>query len=393
MPRVNAKLTEKEIVSAKPRDRDYRLFDDGRLFLLVRKSGTKVWQYPYKFNGKRNTYTIGKHGEISTAEARRERDRIREMIAGGIDPNAHKKTVRVIQEYAHKNNFEAVAREWFSKQVLAEKHGKNVLSRLQLDVFPIFGHQPVNKVSRQEVLHVLQKIEDRGALDVAKRIGQYCAAIFDYALLKELCDSNPALGLSKFIKASKVNHRACLSEAELPEFLRRLEDYRGGRLVMLAMKLLVLTFVRPGELRSAPWEEFDFQKAEWRIPAERMKMKRDHIVPLSKQALKTLKQIEKISGGGKLLFPGNKNFKTPISDVTLIKCLKILGYGGKATPHGMRATASTILNERGFRSDVIERQLAHVERNKIRKAYNRAEYLEERREMMQWWGDYLYAAS
>ena len=267
-----------------------------------------------------------------------------------------------------------------------------MLSRLELDAFPIIGKQAINKISRQQVLHVIQKIEERGALDVAKRIGQYCAAIFDNALLKGLCESNPAMGLAKTVETKAVTHRPCLKEKQLPDFLEKLEEYRGGKLVQLAMKLLMLTFVRPGELRGARWEEIDEDKAEWRIPASRMKMKRDHIVPLSKQALAVIAEIKKLSGDSEILFPGRKNFKTPISDVTLIKCLKILGYGETATPHGMRATASTIFNENNFNSDHIEMQLAHVESNKIRGAYNRALYLNERRKMMQWWGDYLKKA-
>ena len=389
MPRLNRKLTELEIRNAKPKDRDYKLYDVGGLRLYVHRTGTKVWQYPYKHNGKWNIYTIGKHGDISTVEARTSRDTARKLLDEGIDPNGEKKTTRIKRDYENRNSFEAIAREWYSKQDWTEKHAANVLSRLEIDVFPVLGRLAISKVSRQEVLRVLQNIEERGALDVAKRMSQYCTCIFDYALTKGLCESNPSTGLSKILKATKVKHRAYLKEAQLPEFLEALEQYRGGRLVKLAMKLLMLTFVRPGELLGARWEEFDFSKSEWRIPAQRMKMKREHIVPLSPQALAVIEEIKEMTGNAEILFPGNRNIRKPISDVTLIKCLIILGYGGKATPHGMRSTASTILNERKYRGDVIERQLAHIESNKIRKAYNRAEYLDERREMMNWYGSYL----
>lgn len=280
MPRQNRKLTDLEIRTAKPKATDYKLYDEGGLRLLIRKSGTKVWQYPYRFNGKWNIHTIGKHGDITTLEARAKRDEAKRMLDEGIDPNHQKKAVRIKREYEHKNSFEAIAREWYEKQSWADKHAANVLSRLELDVFPIIGRHPIQKITRQEVLHILQNIENRGACDVAKRIGQYCSAIFDYALLKGLCDSNPAMALAKIVKTNSVTHRACLKEKQLPDFLQKLEDYRGGDLVKLAMKLLMLTFVRPGELRGARWEEIDEKKAEWRIPANRMKMKRDHIVPL-----------------------------------------------------------------------------------------------------------------
>lgn len=389
MPRTNKKLTEVEIRNAKPKDKDYKLYDEGGLRLLVRKTGTKAWQYPYKLNGKENVYTIGQYPEIGSAEARKLRDEARKMIREGRVPTEEKKAIKLKAMYENRNSFHALAMEWFDKQIWAKKHKANILRRLELDVFPFIGHKPVNKITRLDVLQALQKIEARGALDVAKRVNQYCAGIFDYALLIGLCEMNPAMGLSKAIKSQAVTHRAYLKEKELPEFLTKLEAYRGRPLIKFALQLLMLTFVRPGELRGARWDEINEDKAEWRIPAARMKMRRDHYVPLSSQALDVIKQIRKISGTCELLFPGIKNSQTPISDVTLIKALKILGYGGTATPHGMRATASTILNENGFRPDVIERQLAHVEKNKIRAAYHHSEYLDDRRKMMQWWGSHL----
>ena len=311
MPKIVKKLTNADLLAAKPRDKDYRLHDGDGLKLQIRPSGTKVWQYHYFLNGHWNIYTIGKLGDVSMVQARAKRDELKKLVDEGIAPNEHKKQTRIKRQYENRNSFEAIAREWHTKQNWAEKHKANVLSRLELDAFPIIGKQAINKISRQEVLHILQNIEQRGALDVAKRIGQYCAAIFDYALLKGLCESNPAMGLAKVVQTKGVQHRACLKEKELPDFLKKLEAYSGGKLVMLAMKLLMLTFVRPGELRGARWEEIDEKKAEWRIPASRMKMKRDHIVPLSKQSLAVIAEIKQISGNYEILFPGRKNIKNP----------------------------------------------------------------------------------
>lgn len=392
MPKINRKLTDTEIRNAKPKDKDYKLYDEGGLRLLVRKSGTKAWQYPYKLHGKANLYTIGQYPQTSVSEARKARDEVRLLVQQGINPNKDKQERYWANQPETEMCFEAIAREWHSKQIWNEKHASNILRTLEADVFPKIGKKPIYEVNAQDVLRILRAIEDRGALDVAKRVNQRCTAIFDYAIVRGICDNNPATGRAKIIQARKVKHRPYLKDEQLPEFLNALENYVGSKKVKLAMKLLVLTFVRPGELRNTQWDEIDEDKAEWRIPAERMKMKRPHLVPLSSQALEVLSELKKLTGKSKLLFPSSKNPSKPISDVTLTKVLIILGYIGekKVVPHGMRATASTILNEKGqFRPDVIERQLAHVEKNKVRAAYHHAEYLDERKSMMQWWGDYL----
>lgn len=271
MPKANRKLTEVEIKNAKPKNVDYKLYDEGGLRLLIRKSGTKVWQYPYKFHGKHNVFTIGKHGEeVTTAEARQKRDEIRKLVKEGIDPNDQKKAVRLKREYEHRNSFEEITKEWLQKQQWTPKYKASTQTRLENDIFPVIGHKPIMKITRQELLHALQRIEDRGALEMAARINQCCARIFDYALIKGICNSNPAIGLSKAIKSHKPQNRPYLRESQLPEFLKKLETYPGSELVKLAMKLLVLTFVRPGELRGARWDEINEEKAEWRIPAHRM---------------------------------------------------------------------------------------------------------------------------
>jgi integrase len=225
-------------------------------------------------------------------------------------------------------------------------------------------------------------------------VGQRCVAIFDYAIAKHLCEFNPAIGRAKFLKKQATNHRPSLKADQLPEYLQKLEAY-SGKTVKLALKLLLLTFVRPGEVRGGRWEEIDEEKAEWRIPAERMKMNRPHVVPLSQQALEVIKELRALTGKGKLMFPGTCHVTKEISDVTLLKALKLMGYQGekKIVPHGMRHTASTILHESGFKTEVVEAQMAHIDRNKVRAAYNHAQYFEERKQMMQWWGDYLEGAA
>ena len=387
MPKQITKLTEAEIKGAKPEKKARKLFDGDNLILLVRPSGTKVWQYAYKLNGKNNVYTIGQYPEIGSAKARELRDEAKEMVKKGIAPIESKPTHKL--PVGAKNSFKTIGHEWLNKQLWVEKHKSNVTRQLDRDIFDLLGSRPIRSINRQDILTCLQRIEDRDALDVGKRTAQHCVQIFDYAIIKGHCEDNPAIRLSKVLKTRKTEHRPYLKEEQLSEFLKKLELYPGTKIVKLAMKFLMLTMVRPGELRGARWNEFKISKREWHIPAERMKMKRPHIVPLSTQALSLVEEIREISGSCEILFPGNDATK-PISDVTLTKCLQILGYGnGIACPHGMRSTASTILNENKFNSDWIECQLAHSPKDKIRAAYNRAEYLADRHVMLQWYSDFL----
>lgn len=396
MPKASQGLSDKDILAAKPEQKDYKLYDREGLCLLVRKSGTKVWQYHYTHNEKRKTFTIGQYlqkgipGHMSLKDARTARYEVRTLLNQGIDPCAHKKA-KIRRASNESTTFETLGREWHSKGTWVPKHAKNILQCLEDDVFPIIGAKQIDEVTRQDVIAVLTHIEGRKAYDVAKRVCQRCVDIFDYAITKGVCEDNPALGRGKFIQKPKTKCRPFLKETEMPEFLYKLSDYHGRDYVRMAMQLLVLTFVRPGELRNARWSDVNEDKAVLKIPAERMKMDRDHMVPLSCQALALLVELRKITGNNDLLFPSVKNNQKPISDVTLTKVLIIMGYTGekKVVPHGMRHTASTILNEHGFNRDHIEKQLAHVEKNKVRGIYNHAEYLEDRRKMMQWWADHM----
>jgi integrase len=388
MPKQNIALREIDVRNAKPREQNYFLFDREGLRLLIRPSGTKVWQLPYIYNGKNNIYTIGRYPRVTMSEARERVPGIKKLLGSGINPNQTKRADKQANIEASLNTFEAIARDWYAQQHWAAKHAKNVISRLEKDVFPVIGFIPITKVNVPDIVGILQKIDHRGAGDVARRIGHYCSAIFEYAIAKGLCEQNPAMGRARILKPLKRKNRAHLNEGELPKFLKKLDAaVEKNALITLAVKLLVLTMLRPGEVREARWDEIDEEKALWSIPVERMKRGREHIVPLSTQALEVIRKLRPQTGNKALLFPGQRPGK-PFSDVALIKVVKAL-TDNKATPHGFRHTASTLLHEHDFHSDHIEMQLSHVEENKVKGTYNKALYLEQRTKMVQWWADHL----
>lgn len=397
MPKKTQELREKTILNAIPRDRDYKLYDREGLCIVIRKTGKKVWQYHYQHQQKRKTLTIGNYynnakqlGHISLKDARMRRYEAAHLLSNGIDPNEHKKNVLNNLEGNDCLAFEAVGREWHKRGVWVPKHAKNILRSLEDDVFPFIGRKPIDKINARDIVEIIERIEEREAYDVAKRVCQRCAGIFDYAINKGLCENNPAIGRAKFVKKVKVKPRSHFKEHELPNFLCDLSKYHGRDYIKIAMLLLVQTFLRPGELRHLEWGFVDFEAGTINLPAHVMKMKREHYVPLSKQSLALLMELHEITGDNTLLFPSILNHRKPISEVTLTKVLRVMGYSGEqVVPHGMRHTASTILNERGFNFDHIEKQLAHVQENKVRGAYNHAQYLDARREMMQWYADHL----
>ena len=393
MPKIVKKKEDTIYRNAKLKDKPYKIVDGDGLYLLVRPTGSKVWQMLYTYGGKNKTYTFGPYPEVSTKHVRTKLVEVKALLREGIDPNSVKQARRMENMGQSDTTFEAVATEWLDQQIWKPKHKKNVKGRFKEDVFTKIGHMQIDKIMPKDMLAVLKSIEARGALDVAKRTNQHCEAVFDYAIVQGLCEVNPAHGRAKLIKTYKPQHRPHLTESQLPEFLNKLDCYSGSRLVQLAMKMLILTWVRPGELRFARWEEIDVDNALWRIPKERMKMGREHLVPLSRQVLEIIEELRPISGHTELLFPGWRNSVTPISDVTLTKVLRIMGYTKEndkhVVPHGMRGTASTIANEHGKHEDAIERQLAHVEKNRVRAAYHHAEYISTRREILQWYADHL----
>jgi len=386
-------LTDVQVKKAKPRETPYKLTDGLGMYLLVQPSGSRLWRFRYRFGGKEKLLALGWYPDRTLAQARKDRKSARDLLHDGIDPAARRKEGKRDARVRAATAFEAVAREWHTKQLdrWTENHAGYVLRRFEADVFPKLGARPISEIQPPEILDVLHTVERRGAREIAHRLSQSIGAVFRYAIGGGRATSDPTRDLRGQLKPVNHERYAALTAKELPEFLRRLES-NEARLYLqtrLALKLLVLTFVRTGELIGARWNEFDLDGAEWRIPPERMKMREGHIVPLSKQAIAILLQLRALNPDRDLVFPNQARPDAPMSGNTMLFALGRMGYRRKATGHGFRATASTILNEHGFSSDAIERQLAHAERNKSRAAYNRALYLPERRKMMQHWADYL----
>lgn len=384
-------ITEVTARNAKPQSKPYKLTDGDGLFLLVTPAGGKYWRLKYYFNGKEKLLALGVYPEIGLAEARERRLQARKQIARGIDPSAEKKEAKRLGSVKRLNSFESIATEWLENQkhLWSERHYRTTSGQIEKHLLPKLGERPVSEITAPEVLETLRAIEARGTLDTAHKMKQVAGTVFMYAIATGRAERNPVPDLRGALKTPVVKHRAYLGETDLPQFLRKLEQYEGSFQTKLALRLLLLTFVRTTELRGARWEELDWKKAEWRIPAERMKMKEPHIVPLSRQSVAAFRELEKVNGTRDNIFPNEHNPSTFMSENTMLYALYRMGYHSRATGHGFRSTASTILNEHGFRPDVIERQLAHSERNSVRAAYNHAQYLPERREMMQWWADFI----
>lgn len=387
-------LTELECKNFEAKEKNYKKFDGGGMFLLIKSDGSKYWRLKYNYAGKEKLIALGVYPEVSLKDARKKRDEYKKKLAEGIDPVQDKKQAKHELKENVANTFENIALEWHKHKWKdsVKKDAKLELSRLKRHIFPYLGSIPIKKITAQQLISTIRNMEDNGILSESQKTRSIVGQVFKYAIATKRAEHNLIQDTAGAYKQPNVKHHPNFSEKELKEFLKTFADFKGNPITKLALKFLILTFVRSNELRGARWEEFDFKKNEWRIPAERMKMKEQHIVPLSKQSLAVLEEIKKRSfkeNESGLLFPGAIRSEKPISDNTLSKALRDQGYQGKATPHGMRATASTILNEKGFRSDVIEIQLAHCEQNKVRDSYNHAQYLQERREMMDWWGDFV----
>ncbi|WP_429185601.1 tyrosine-type recombinase/integrase [Aeromonas veronii] len=382
-------LSDTAARQAKFTGKQQKLSDEKGLFLLITSSG-KYWRLKFRFAGKEKVLALGVYPEVSLKEARAKREEARRQLADGIDPSLARKQSKVANRLASESNFEVIAREWHQSQLArwSPGHAKRVIESLEVDAFPDLGLVPVAELTAPIMLDALRKIEARGATETAGRVLQRISSVMRYAIQTGRVSYNPAQDLKGALRATKQEHRPALPRADLPEFYRRLAAEPLNPATRLAIHLLMLTMTRPGEVRFARWDEFDLARAEWRIPAERMKMRVPHIVPLSRQALAVLEELRQISGHCELLFPSERKLTNPISENTLSYAMGRMGYKGIATPHGFRALASTILNEEGFDPDVIERQLAHAERNKVRAAYHRAEYLDERRKLLQWLADF-----
>ncbi|MFA6058600.1 MAG: integrase arm-type DNA-binding domain-containing protein [Taibaiella sp.] len=386
-------LTDTKIRTIKARDKAYKLTDGKGLFLLISPTGSKYWRFKYRFAGKEKLIALGVYPEVSLAQARAKRDEARKLLANDTDPGLLKQLNKRARKTASENSFEAVAREWYAKFSIqwTPNHGQRILIRLEKDIFPWLGSRPINEITAQELLSALRRIENRGAIETAHRAQQNCSQVFRYAIATGRAERDPCPDLRGALQPVNTRHHASITDPkEIAKLLRSIQDYEGYFVTKCALGLAPLVFVRPGELRNAEWEEVNFETAEWRIPAEKMKMRSIHIVLLSTQAINILQELHALTGTGKYIFPSVRTPNRPMSENTVLGALRRLGYTkNEMTGHGFRSMASTLLNEQGWNRDAIERQLAHSERNSVRAAYNYAEHLPERRKMMQHWADYL----
>jgi integrase len=386
-------LTDQAIKKAKAGPRPVKMSDGHGLYLLVTETGSKLWRWKYRVDGKEKVMALGSYEDVSLASARELMAAQRKNLKDGKDPMAQRKATKLAKQVAADNSFQTVALLWWAqwREVKSPRHADDVLRRLKADIFPAIGKRPVSEIQAPELVAMVKAIAGRGALDIAKRALQSSGQVFRYSIAHGLATRNPATDIKPadvLASREKVNF-ARLDSKELPELMRHIDAYRGAVVTRLAMKLMALTFVRTSELIAARWEEFDLEAARWNIPAARMKMKTPHIVHLSTQAIEILQTLHIVSGHGALLFPGERDHEKPMSNNTILKALERMGYKGRMTGHGFRGIASTVLHEMGFNHAHIELQLAHQERDQVSAAYNYATYLEERAKMMQHWGDYL----
>jgi len=381
-------LTDTAIRATKPLEKQQKIFDGNGLFLLVAPTGSKIWRFKYRFQGKEKLISLGHYPAVSLKDAREKAADARKILGSGGNPSEARKESK--QQLF--NTFELVAREWWRKQTGAwnERYSAKMLNYMEKDLFPYIGSRPVSEIKPSELLPVMRKMEDRGAMSVAHIVRALASSIFRYAVITGRAERDPAADIRGVLTPRVIKSRAAITDpAEVGKLLVAMDKYTGSLAVRNALRLICLTFCRTSEIRQAEWTEFDFEDSLWRIPAAKMKMSRDHIVPLSKQAVAVLEEMRPFSGDGQYVFPGRKR-NSLLNIATLTEALRSMGFTREEMcAHGFRAMASTLLNEQSFPPDVIERQLAHVPGNRVRAAYNRAEYLPERRKMMQEWADYL----
>lgn len=405
MPKLAVPLTDVQIKNAKPRSAAYKLSDGGGMYLEVMPTGAKIWRLKYRRpNGKENRLTFGPYPETTLSEARDKRTNARKLIKDGIDPAVHRDDVRRIAAEKATNTFEKVARDWHTNKLgtWADGTAENILRRLEADIFPDLGATPVDEVTHKQLIATLRKIQSRGALEVAHRLKANCSQIFSFAIQSGLAERNPAADMKDVLKPVPEGHFAAIDADQLPVFLKSLaeNEARMFKPTRIALRLMLLVFVRTSELIETPWSEIDLESGEWVIPWQRMKMGRrkvnpvkvDHYVCLPTQALELLRDLHGITGRGTYLFPNQRDHQKPMSNNALLKALERMGYKGEMTGHGFRALAMSTIKERlGYRHETVDRQLAHKQKDMIETAYDRAKYLEERKIMMQDWADYIDA--
>lgn len=384
-------LTDAAIRNAKPAEKPLKLTDGGGLYLEVTPAGGKHWRYRFRLAGKENLFAIGAYPQTTLADARKARDEARDLVKQGINPTQHRKQQKnaTIEESA--NTFALNAEAWFEEKNApwSDGHRGSVRRIFDMDILPRIGKTPIRALNAPTLLQVMKKIEARGAVTRAILARQIMGQVFDYAILHGRAETNPTTPLKRQIARRTVEHHKHLEERDIGDFLRKLEDYTGHITTRTALHLLMLTAVRPGEMCGAAWAEFDLDAATWTIPAKRMKMRRVHIVPLSRQAVELLRELEKVTGDGVYLFPTQGTKSQTIPPATLRNAVNKLGYAERFSPHGARGTFSTLMNSRGYNADWIEKQLAHDDSDAVRKSYNHALHLGDRAKMMQDYADLL----
>lgn len=386
-------LTQIDCKNAQPQEKPYKKTDGQGMYLEIMPNGSKYWRMKYRFAGKEKRLAIGVYPDVSLAEAREARTQAKTLLKENKDPSQEKQKARqqVFKDAEH--TFQSIAEQWYARhrQTWKDAHAVKIWRRIEMHVFPFLGKYPISTITPKDIIKCVQRIEDSGAHDIAKRAYQNIKRILDYAVIEEITDRNVALHIKPkdILLRQEVKHNPHLEEHELPDYLRAVDNFVGEKQTKLALKLMMLVFIRHTELREARWDEFIFDRSEWRIPAERMKMNKPHVVPLSRQSMEILKELKNINGIFDYVFPQKRNPRKVMSDGTMTRALYRMGYKGRLTVHGMRGTASTILNEHGFNPDAIEAQQSRQDTNKVRASYNHAQYLDERRQMMQWWADHL----
>lgn len=407
MPKLAVPLTEMQVRNAKGKEKPYKLFDGGGLYLDVMPNGSRIWRFKFRqANGKENRLTFGPYPEITLQDAREKRLETRRLMLQGVDPARHRDDAKRLLTDRAANTFEKVAREWYANKVptWSERTAKNMIVRLQADIFPSIGARPITDLKHRDIIDTLRKIEERGATEIAKRLKAVCSQIFSYAIQCGLTERNLVADMKDVLKTRRASHFAAIDADELPAFLASLErnEARMFEPTRIAVRLMLLIFVRTSELIETPWSEIDLAKGEWIIPWQRMKRGKltvnpdttNHHVCLSRQALALLRELHAMTGGSTYLFPNQRDPKKPISNNTILVALERMGYKGRMTGHGFRALAMSTIKERlGYRHEVVDRQLAHAPRDKVASAYDRAQFLAERKKMMQDWADYIDSLS
>lgn len=387
-------LSDTAIRKIKPTGKSFKVADERGLHLLVTPSGGKLWRLKYRFEGKEKLISFGAYPDVPLVRAREKRDEARRILADGIDPSEHRKAHQAMRAEVNGNTFEAIAREWYSKQLRSwsPRQAVKVSGLFEKNLYPWLGKRPITEIKAIELLATLRRMEDRGAVETARQALQCCGQVFRYAIATGRAERDITPDLKGALSKSKPKHYAAITDpVKVGGLLRAIDGYSGTLAVKCALKLGVLSFVRPGELRKAEWDEIDFDRAEWNIPAERMKMDEPHLVPLCRQALEVLRELQPLTGHGRFVFPGERSHQRPMSENSVNAALRRMGYPqDEMTGHGFRAMARTLIDEvLGIRPDFIEHQLAHAVKDPNGRAYNRTAHLVERRKMMQKWADYL----